>query len=291
MDSLLDAALRYARRGVPVFPLHTPAGPGGCSCANDGCPSPGKHPRVRHGVHDASTEPRAIRAWWRRWPLANIGLATGVVMDVCDLDTEDGLSAVRRLITTTGPTVRSGHGWHLWFAPTGHGNRTGLVPGVDWRGKGGSIVAPPSRHPSGRRYAFARPWDDRPLPSCPPELLRLVAPPARLEPVTTAPLSDPRRYAQAAVDGEVDRVLRAPRPGWKGGRRTPGGRNSALNAAAFRLGQLAAVGELDPATVWTRLTEAALATGLSPQETRRTIESGWRAGLRRPRETAGGGGG
>jgi hypothetical protein len=282
VDSLLSAALRYAHRGVPVFPLHTPTAHGGCSCTNAPCPSPGKHPRVRHGVHDATTSAERIRAWWRRWPLANIGLATGVVMDVCDVDTPDGLRAVLELTPAPGPTVQSGKGRHLWFAPTGHGNRTGLLPGVDWRGKGGSIVAPPSRHATGRRYAFERPWAGDPLPHCPPGLLTLVAPPAWATATTDAMINDPRRYAEVALDREVDRIIDAPRPGWQGGVPTPGGRNDALNRAAFRLGRLAEIGGLDSRTVWRRLTEAALTAGLTRAEAQRTIASGWRAGVRRP---------
>jgi hypothetical protein len=204
---------------------------------------------------------------------------------VCDVDTADGLRAVLRLLGTaepTGPVVRSGAGWHLWFAPTGHGNRVGLLPGVDWRGRAGSVTAPPSRHASGRRYFFIRPWAPVELPACPPDLLRVVAPPPAAATVD-APIVDPDRYARAALDGEVARVLAAPRPGWRDGQRVPGGRNDALNAAAFRLGQLAAAGVLDAASAWPRLTDAALSVGLTRQEAQRTIESGWRAGLRHPR--------
>ena len=79
MDALLAAALRYAAAGIAVMPLHAPT-PAGCTCRDGaGCGSPGKHPRLRHGLLDASTDARLVRAWWARWPGANVGLVTGTV--------------------------------------------------------------------------------------------------------------------------------------------------------------------------------------------------------------------
>ena len=271
------------------MPLHT-AGPRGCSCqAGAECGSPGKHPRLRHGLLDASTHTRLIHSWWRRWPIANVGLVTGTVIDICDIDSDEGLRTVLDALGTAqppGPVVRTGHGWHLWFAATGLPSRVGFASGVDWRGRGGSAVAPPSLHASGTRYAFTHPWHGGPLPACPPALRQLIAPPPQPTPVPGGPLqiTDLDRYSRAALDGEIERVLSAPRPVFQSGRRVRGGgRNNALNQAAFRLGQLAARGGLDRSIVWPRLTDAAVAAGLHPAEARRTIASGWRAGLRHPR--------
>ncbi|WP_433458308.1 bifunctional DNA primase/polymerase [Micromonospora sp. CA-248212] len=288
VKSLLGAALGYAQAGIPVMPLHTPVPGGGCFCRErDECGSPGKHPRLRHGLHEASTDARLIQSWWRRWPRANIGLATGTTLDVCDVDTNAGLRAVLDLLDVVrpaGPLVRTGLGYHLWFGPTGYGSRIGLLPGVDWRGRGGAAVAPPSLHSTGHRYVFTQPWDGGTLPQCPPALARLVVPPAPVLALGAEPIADLDRYAQAALDGEVGRILAAPRPVFRGGQRvTGGGRNNAVNRAAFRLGQLDASGALDEAVVWPRLTDAAVSVGLSQAEARRTIASGWRAGLRRPR--------
>lgn len=285
---LLRTALRYAGTGIAVMPLHTPRPGGVCSCRRGAqCESPGKHPRLRHGLTDASTDPALISAWWRLWPDANIGLATGRVLDVCDIDTSDGLSAVLDIldvIRPSGPLVRSGYGWHLWFAASDLPSRVGMLPGVDWRGRGGAIVAPPSRHATGRRYSFQQPWTNPPaLPDCPEPLRRLVLPPPPVMAAADA-IGDLDRYAQAALDGELQRIRDAPRPVTRNGQRlSGGGRNNAVHLAAFRLGQLAARGDIDQATVWARLTRAATDVGLSPAESRRTITSGWRAGLRRPR--------
>jgi hypothetical protein len=60
--------VRYAALGWPVLALHTPDHEGACSCGRAGCPKPGKHPRTRHGLRDASADPAQIQTWWVTWP-------------------------------------------------------------------------------------------------------------------------------------------------------------------------------------------------------------------------------
>jgi hypothetical protein len=157
LTPLLEAALGYAARGIPVYPVHWPhPTPGGanqaCSCPRGpGCDRPAKHPLVRHGVKEATTNPDMLGRWWRRWPHANVGLATGIVFDALDIDGHAGLAALRQLrnaagLRLPGPLVATGGGgWHVWFTPTGLGNRPprGLAH-VDWRGRGGCVLAPPA---------------------------------------------------------------------------------------------------------------------------------------------------
>src|SRR5690349_4310523 len=83
-SELLIAALSYAVAGWPVLPLHAPRSDGSCSCEHVECDSIGKHPRTQRGLTDASTDPRRVAEWWRRWPTANVGVCTGelVVLDV-----------------------------------------------------------------------------------------------------------------------------------------------------------------------------------------------------------------
>src|SRR5215207_1153107 len=66
---LLEWVLCYARKGWPVFPLFEPNGEG-CSCGNPECKNVGKHPRTPHGFKDATTDEKAIRRWWTKWPSA-----------------------------------------------------------------------------------------------------------------------------------------------------------------------------------------------------------------------------
>jgi hypothetical protein len=273
---MLTAALAYAHRGIPVLPLHSP-GPGPdaqCSCLGRDCDRPGKHPRLRHGLTDASVDPRRLELWWARWPDANIGLRTGVVMDVADVDTAEGGHALRHLVggeLPAGPLVRSGAGgWHLWLQPIGHGNRVRLLPGVDWRGLGGYVVAPPSRHASGAAYTWLRRGSE--LPPCPPALLDLIAGPAPAGRASGGAIAHPGRYAQVALDAEAERVAFA----------AVGSRNDTLNRAAFALGRLVGAGLLDERSVARELSAAARHAGLGRGETARTIRSGLTAGRRQP---------
>ena len=273
----LTAALAYARHGVPVLPVHTPDRGGACSCDRGArCDSSGKHPRLRHGVTEASTDPRQIQLWWTFWPRANVGLRTGVVMDVADVDSAEGWHGLRHVLggdVPPGPQVRTGGGGrHLWFRPTGYGNRVRLLPGLDWRGSGGYVLAPPSRHPSGGDYR----WIRRPavaLPPGPAALLTLIAGPPP-PPGPRHPVAHPGRYAEVALEAETERVAGAP----------VGSRNDTLNRAAFALGRLVGAGLLDESGVRRELTAAARRAGLGWAEIRGTLRSGLTAGRRQPFE-------
>jgi hypothetical protein len=274
---LLSAAIAYARHGIPVLPVHT-AVAGVCSCHRSGCDRPGKHPRLRHGLTGATTDPVRLEMWWARWPDANIGLRTGIVMDVADIDTIEGWHGLRHLLggaMSVGPRVRTGGGgWHVWFQPTGNGNRVRVLPGLDWRGAGGYVLAPPSRHASGAGYTWLiKPGRD--LPRAPRALTGLIEGPTAVGP-PPRPVARPERYAAVALEAEVDRVTRAP----------VGTRNDTLNRAAFALGRLVAAGILDAWTVRSELDRAARQAGLGRAEVRRTIRSGLTAGQESPRRVA-----
>lgn len=153
-NKCLDAALEYATRyGWAVFPIH---------------PST-KRPRTPHGCKDAKTDPGAIRNWWKRWPDSSVGIATGalsklIVIDE-DIDDDKGLDGYHEVTAwerTNGSlpeTIRAitGRGGaHLYFHYDGTDikNRAGILPGVDVRGEGGYVVAPPSVHPNGTEYQW-----------------------------------------------------------------------------------------------------------------------------------------
>jgi hypothetical protein len=270
----LTAALAYARHGIPVLPVHAPDPRGGCSCDKGvSCERPGKHPHLRHGLTEASTDPRLIELWWARWPAANIGLRTGVAMDVADVDSAEGWHGLCHLLggeLPAGPRVRTGGGgWHFWFRPLGYGNRVRLLPGLDWRGNGGYVVAPPSRHASGADYRWVlRPG--RALPEGPAALRALIAGP--VPPPSHRPVAHPSRYARAALAAEADRVARAP----------VGSRNDTLNRAAYALGRFIGAGLLDEAETTRELEDAARFAGLGRAEIRGTLRSGLTAGRRAP---------
>lgn len=159
------AAEWYGRRGLPVIPLHSIEADG-CSCGRPGCEAPGKHPRILNWPENATTLCVRIRSWWHRWPLANIGLATGEASGIVVLDVdprhggEVSLEELERRFGELPASVEAetgGGGRHLLFKHPGRTvtNSAGsLGPGLDVRGDGGYIVAPPSLHASGRRYAW-----------------------------------------------------------------------------------------------------------------------------------------
>lgn len=157
--SLLAAAVAYAEFGWPVFPLQP----------FEKIP----YPRSR-GFEDATTDTNLVRKWWTKAPDSNIGLATGHAFDVLDVDfvlksgKATGAHEVWPELRDSGQ-LPDAHGWvttprggvHLYLASTGGGNKAGFLPGLDYRGVGGYVVAPPSRRVDGRRYA----WWMRPSPT------------------------------------------------------------------------------------------------------------------------------
>lgn len=163
----VDFARVYALRGWPVFPVHI-AVRGGCSCGKPACTNKGKHPQTAHSFYDATTDEDVIRTWGEvDYPRANIGIRTGkesglVVLDI-DPD-KGGEESLRQLeeqyesLPETVTVVSGGGGRHLYFQHPG-----GLVPtttgklgsGLDMRGDGDYIVAPPSWHVSIQRYRWA----------------------------------------------------------------------------------------------------------------------------------------
>lgn len=162
MPDLLQSALWYARRGWKVFPVYGIEN-GACACQNPTCSSPGKHPLTPHGVLDASTDREQITQYWTTWPNANIGIATGAPSGLAVLDVDDrhgGEESFAELQAEYGPldaTVQAltGGGRHLYFRADGRiKTRAGIRPGIDVRGDGGYVVAPPSAHISGKSYTW-----------------------------------------------------------------------------------------------------------------------------------------
>ena len=272
----LDAALAYAERGWSVLPIHTPDThmKGGCSCLRATCESIGKHPRVMHGVHDASTDPNVIRRWWSRWEQANVGIATGKGLVVLDVDPRHGGDdSITELEENNGEILTlaartGGGGYHLYLEgelPA----RNSFRHGLDLKAAGGFVVAPPSVHASGRCYAWLDPGEG--VRVVPAWLVRLVRP-TRLSP---SPLDRPvaagtprrRRYVETAIERECLELAHTP----------DGNRNNALNAAAFSLVRFVSTGEADSKKLAHVLTIAARHAGLSEHEIQGTLASAFGA--------------
>jgi len=114
---------------------------------------------------------------------------------------EESLAALVRAHGVLPRTIEAetgGGGRHLYFAHPGGvvPNRAGLAPGLDLRGDGGMVVAPPSLHASGRRYRWKRPPEQSPLAPIPEWLLRMARPAG---PRTGHPLAHWRRLVREGV--------------------------------------------------------------------------------------------
>ncbi|WP_017974341.1 bifunctional DNA primase/polymerase [Actinopolyspora halophila] len=166
----LKAALYYTGWGWPVFPLRDGEKiprPACRECFRHSCT--GCDHELCHGFKDATTDADTVRQWWARHPTANIGIATGVAFDAIDVDVPEGTPhwVTLRDDPDTMPdihginTTPSG-GFHVLVDPTGAGCTTRAFPGIDYRGLGGYIVAPPSvrSDKNHRRYR----WGIRPSP-------------------------------------------------------------------------------------------------------------------------------
>ena len=199
MNELLDAALEYGRRPWLIFPVHS-ARNGVCMCARGKeCDRPGKHPRTKNGLLDASTDLETIRRWWTRWPDANIavrcGKESGIV--VLDVDPRNGGDAsLAALLAQYGPLPESplvrtgGGGTHHYYAhPGGLAPKAkGFRPGLDFQGDGAYVIVPPSLHASGGTYAWVHRPDAVGLPLVPAWLLKSATSPPPAPPVPGAPV-------------------------------------------------------------------------------------------------------
>ena len=159
-DYCLKAALQYVRRGWSVIPIHSMQG-GQCSCGNPECASPGKHPRVRWTEFMKARATEAmVQEWWRKWPDANVGIVTGPISEIAviDIDGPEGEESIKSQdVPITLTCLTGGGGRHLYYRYPRGGSvqtKTGILRKVDTRGEGGFVVAPPSRHHSGKCYAW-----------------------------------------------------------------------------------------------------------------------------------------
>ena len=282
-DYYLEAALGLARRGWAVLPV-APMVAGACVCpAGGGCKSPGKHPAVDGWREAATAQEAGVRALWAARPGSWVGVATGRPSGVWVLDVDlsppgpeqpggsRGISGPAALalmqeqhgVLPTTLRARTGSGGlHLWWRMPADGgdlvNRgrlrwDGQRTGLDVRGTGGYVVAPPSGHYSGGVYAWEGAAEIAEAPSW---LIELVRP-------RVAVASGPWRgageiggsgrarphevaWAAAALRRACEEVARA----------QPGARHGAVLRAAMTVGGL--LWALDGAATRAALVDAAL---------------------------------
>ncbi|MGP5009216.1 bifunctional DNA primase/polymerase [Brachybacterium tyrofermentans] len=254
--NLGEAAATYAAAGIPVFP----------------CVPGQKRPLTTHGFRDATTDPAQIAAWWGRHPEANIGIPTGTVIGVLDVDvhaTGTGypiLRTLRRegLIDGWGQAVRSpSGGLHLYYPADSDVARVSWSRSrahVDFRGTGGYIIAPPSTITTDRgnlRYeTIAHGRNPRPVDA---DAIRELLTP---QPERTHHPAKPAVLRERPVEQLAAWVAALPE----------GNRNAGLFWAACRLAEAG----LPVPDTFALLEPAAIDAGLEPQEITATIRSAHR---------------
>jgi hypothetical protein len=249
----LRQPLAYAARGWPVFP----------------CQAGQKTPATAHGHRDATTDPAQITAWFTRDPHWNLAIATGAPgPDVLDVDDHgpagNGYAAFAKLsraglLDGAAAYVRTpSGGLHAYFR--GSGQRNGHLPAhhLDFRSRGGYVLAPPS-------------WVD----GKPYHLIWELDADGGLDWATVTALLEPQRQTQ--------RPPLNPGPGrdlshlarWVAGQHE-GNRNAGLFWAANR------ALDADPAADLSPLATAARQAGLDEREIARTLDSARKTGQPRP---------
>jgi hypothetical protein len=278
----LAVALAYADDGLPVVSLHSIDTDRRCSCRRVDCASPGKHPRTRHGLRDATTDAETVAKWWTWWPAANIGICTGTPdgIVVVDTDSEDAELHLRKIAggDPGGLIVATGRGLHHWYLTPESARIASsagrLGHGIDVKGVDGYVACPPSDHISGRQYAFVGGM----LGSAPAWLLTATGAAAALPPRTpgAVPLPDlhveTTRYGRGVLECRCAAVLGA----------AEGERNFTLLRSATTSAGYAAAGEINLDEARQLLTAAALERGLGEREIAATIASGFSRGLAAP---------
>ncbi len=271
---MITFALEYATRGLRVFP----------------CKPKDKTPITAHGCKDATTDPAQITEWWAKWPSANIGIATGAesAIFVFDIDGEAGRKSLAELAKAHGAlpatvTVETGGGGtHYYFRHVSGLKNTAskIAPGLDTRGDGGYVIAPPSVHPSGRAYQWAEGAalgmvDIAEWPAWLLEKLRPKQSATKPTPRTNA--TRHTAYIRAALDNVTAEVANA----------SKGQRNDTLNKAAFTLGTLVGAGVglsySDAESALMGAVAVHVGDDFPQAEADNAICSGMTAGIRQPR--------
>ena len=283
-NALLTAALEWAAMGFSVHPC-----------------KPDKKPHLTGWPDEAATDPEKIKRWWKQWPNALIGLATGEKSGIWALDIDvkngkNGYESLKELTVQYGslPATRAhstpNGGEHFFFSCPKDGlpisNSTSrIAEGIDVRGTGGYVILPPSNN-----YAVIY---DSPIAEAPEWLIELARNKGKGKdkshvvdvPVVSGEdipkhhdLFGLNPYVQAAVTAEIEKLKST----------LAGKRNDVLNTTACKLGNFVAGGELPEDLARQLLTEAGEYCGLDEEEggkekIQNTIRSGLEAGKKQPR--------
>ena len=143
--NMIRAALKYQELGFSVIPVKQ-----------------NKRPYTKwEEFQTKKADTDQVRAWWKQWPSANVGLVTGEIsgIDVVDCDSQKGLDALNEFLpeTIVLPIAKTPNGWHYYFKhQPGLPNKARIITDCDVRTTGGYIIAPPSKNGTGEPYAWQK---------------------------------------------------------------------------------------------------------------------------------------
>lgn len=201
--TFLENAIYYSEIGWRVFPLKP----------HD------KKPLIKEWQNNATTDYSTICIWWKKWKSANIGIATGlesgiIVIDIdIGKDGEQSLTELENRNDTLPPApevITGSGGRHIYMESPRQliRNSAGkLGSGLDIRGNGGYVCAPPSIHPNGNLYAWKIPPDQIELPIFPTWLVELLSIQSKMPNRSQQDISDPfaPSYWTAKAEKQVRR--------------------------------------------------------------------------------------
>lgn len=206
MNEIWKAAKEYAEAGIAVIPVNPKT----------------KSPYTNHGSKDASRDPRQIDLWWKKYPDANVGIATGeinaglIVIDL-DVDPNKGIDGVHELmeweskngkLPDTWRAITGRGGAHLYYFAPGDDvrNHVKFLDCIDVRGEGGYVVAPPSIHSNGNRYYWEDDPDDYDLATADENVRRLLKA-CEIASVTSTARGESFIVPESVVEGMRDDTL------------------------------------------------------------------------------------
>jgi hypothetical protein len=183
-DRRARVALRYAKAGLAVLPLHGVTN-GRCSCGDDQCDRPGKHPRPKRGIAAATTDPEEIKRLWTKWPHAKIGMVLGGPSKLAALvaNGEAGRRSLQAIKETRG-SLRStvtiqdcDRRIRLFRVVANQPRRRDIANGVRILGDGALVVAPSTLNEStnNRRFVPGRALGEIEIAQAPRWLIKLGA--------------------------------------------------------------------------------------------------------------------
>lgn len=267
--SNLDEAISYVQRGWSVIPLEVGT----------------KKALVKWKKYqDERPDEAQLTRWWQKWPDANVGIITGQVSGffAVDIDSPDGLATIEGRgglpETLQVKTSKVGH-YYFQYPETGVRNRTAIVAGVDIRGDGGLVAAPPSIHATGVVYEWANRCEIAVAPDWLIELMQAPKPYETMPEINREHLNgaaqnpdDTRRFVEGCVKSELQKVHAC----------AEGDKNTQILKSSTYLSGYIHTGAITADEIESRLFDAIASRAKDPAQAVQTLRAGIRYGSIKP---------